>query len=123
MMTGQLLDTLFAVQNSNWFIQFLTGTSQVAEGTAMTFVGIATAVVLSIVNVVNAIVALVGTYNVLVAYQNEREFLDMVLEQQLKAIDHAKCRLMTYVEMSREAMSVRSVRAISIIFSCFNYVT
>ena len=45
------------------------------------------------------------------AYQNEREFLDMVLEQQLKAIDHAKCRLMTYVEMSREAMSVRSVRA------------
>ena len=107
MMIGQLTGhSLFAVQNSNWFVQFITGTSQVAEGTAMTFVGIATAVVLSIVNVVNAIIALVGTYNVLVAYQNEREFLDMVLEQQLKAIDHAKCRLMAYVEMSREAMSV-----------------
>ena len=73
MMIGQLTGhSLFAVQNSNWFIQFLTGTSQVVEGTAMTFVGIATAVVLSIVNVVNAIVALVGTY---VVFEREaREF-------------------------------------------------
>jgi len=98
--------SLFVAGNSNWFVQFLTGTSQVAEGTAMTFVGIGTAVVLSIVNVVNAIIAVVGTYNTVASYKNERAFLDMVLEQQLKAIDYAKCRLMSYVEMSRESMGV-----------------
>eukprot|EP00939_MAST-03C_sp_MAST-3C-sp1_P001180 g1180.t1 len=98
--------SVVAVSQSNWFVQFLTGTSQVVGGTSMTFVGIASSTAVIVLNVINAVISAIDTYNTVASYHEESAFLDMVLEQQLKMIDYARCRALGHISIAREATTV-----------------